>query len=37
LAAKASVAIPAFPAMPGYGLAYSGPTGRPRTHQEFVE
>jgi nucleoside-diphosphate-sugar epimerase len=37
LAARASVSVPSFPAMPGYGLAYSGPTGRPRTHQEFVE
>ena len=22
---------------PAYGLAYSGPTGRPRTQREFIE
>jgi nucleoside-diphosphate-sugar epimerase len=33
--ARASVEVPAFAVRPGYGLAYSGPTGRPRTHEEF--
>lgn len=37
LAARAAVAIPPFPAQPGYGLAFSGPSGRPRTRKEFVE
>jgi nucleoside-diphosphate-sugar epimerase len=37
LAARASVKMPEFTAMPGYGLAYSGPLGRPRTQKEFVE
>ena len=37
LAARASVKMPEFTSMPGYGLAYSGPLGRPRTQKEFVE
>ena len=36
MAARASVEIPEFTERPGYGLAYSGPAGRPRTHEEFV-
>jgi hypothetical protein len=35
--ARASVAVPAFTDVPGFGLAYSGPQSRPRTQQEFVE
>ena len=30
-----SVVVPEFTVRPGYGLAYSGPAGRPRTHEEF--
>ena len=26
-----------FTVQPGYGLAYSGPDGRPRSQEEFVE
>jgi hypothetical protein len=37
LAARDKVALPDFAVRPGWGLAYSGPHGRPRTHQEFVE
>ena len=37
LAARASVVVPEFAVRPGYGLAYSGPAGRPRTHEEFEE
>jgi nucleoside-diphosphate-sugar epimerase len=37
LAAREKVTMPPFAARPGWGLAYSGPHGRPRTHQEFVE
>jgi nucleoside-diphosphate-sugar epimerase len=37
LAARASVRVPEFAVRPGYGLAYSGPFGRPRTHKEFAE
>ena len=37
LAARASVVVPDFAVRPSYGLAYSGPTGRPRTQKEFVE
>jgi hypothetical protein len=36
-AARASVVVPGFAVRPGFGLAYSGPQGRPRTHKEFVE
>jgi nucleoside-diphosphate-sugar epimerase len=36
-AARARVAVPEFRVRPGFGLAYSGPQGRPRTHKEFVE
>jgi hypothetical protein len=37
-AARASVVDRAgFDSAPGYGLAYSGPGGRPRTSPEFVE
>jgi hypothetical protein len=37
LAARASVVVPDFPQRPSWGLAYSGPHGRPRTQKEFVE
>ena len=37
LAARASVVTPPFESPPGYGLAYSGPAGRPRSQPEFVE
>jgi nucleoside-diphosphate-sugar epimerase len=37
LAARAAVAVPAFAVQPRWGLAYSGPDSRPRTHTEFVE
>jgi hypothetical protein len=37
LAARASIRIPTFSEPPAYGLAYSGPLGRPRTQKEFVE
>jgi nucleoside-diphosphate-sugar epimerase len=37
LAARDKVVPPDFAVRPGWGLAYSGPHGRPRTHQEFVE
>jgi nucleoside-diphosphate-sugar epimerase len=36
-AARGSVALPEFAVRPGWGLAYSGPRGRPPTHKEFVE
>lgn len=36
-AARASVVVPAFAQQPGWGLAYSGPAGRPRTQKEFIE
>ncbi len=36
-AARASVTVPTFEVPPGWGLAYSGPQGRPRMHTEFVE
>jgi nucleoside-diphosphate-sugar epimerase len=35
--ARASVVVPEFAVRPGWGLAYSGPKGRPRTHEEFEE
>ena len=35
--ARAVDAAPSFATAPGYGLAYSGPGGRPRTHAEFVD
>lgn len=37
LAARASVITPTFEPPSGYGLAYSGPAGRPRSQPEFVE
>jgi nucleoside-diphosphate-sugar epimerase len=37
LAARKTVAVPDFAVRPGWGLAYSGPHGRPRTHEEFAE
>ena len=37
LAARAAVVVPEFADPPRWGLAYSGPDGRPRTHAEFVE
>ncbi|MEW6269332.1 MAG: NAD-dependent epimerase/dehydratase family protein [Thermodesulfobacteriota bacterium] len=37
LAARASVAVPEFAVRPGWGLAYSGPRGRRRSHEEFAE
>jgi nucleoside-diphosphate-sugar epimerase len=35
LAARRSVVVPDFAVAPRWGLAYSGPDGRPRTHAEF--
>ena len=35
-AARASLPDPQFNAAPGYGLAYSGPGGRPRSNPEFT-
>jgi nucleoside-diphosphate-sugar epimerase len=35
-AARRSVVAPEFEVEPGYGLAYSGPGGRPRTQEEFT-
>ena len=37
LAARAAVVVPEFAVEPRFGLAYSGPAGRPRTHAEFAE
>jgi nucleoside-diphosphate-sugar epimerase len=37
LAARSSVVVPEFAVKPSWGLAYSGPSGRPRTQKEFVE
>ena len=37
IAARASVSVPEFANPPGFGLAYSGPDGRPRLHAEFAE
>lgn len=37
LAARAAVKLPEFAVSPGWGMAYSGPRGRPRTQREFVE
>jgi nucleoside-diphosphate-sugar epimerase len=37
LAARSSVVVPTFAKQPSWGLAYSGPHGRPRTHKEFNE
>jgi nucleoside-diphosphate-sugar epimerase len=37
LSARAGVVVPDFATPPGWGLAYSGPDGRPRMHAEFVE
>ena len=34
---EASVVVPDFATPPGWGLAYSGPAGRPRMHAEFAE
>ena len=36
-AARAAVVVPEFVEPPRWGLAYSGPHGRPRTQKEFVE
>jgi nucleoside-diphosphate-sugar epimerase len=36
-AARALVKVPDFAIRPAYGLSYSGPAGRPRMHEEFVE
>jgi nucleoside-diphosphate-sugar epimerase len=36
-AARRAVTVPHFAVEPQWGLAYSGPQGRPRTHPEFVE
>jgi nucleoside-diphosphate-sugar epimerase len=35
--ARGKVAMPDFAQRPGWGLAYSGPQGRERTHKEFIE
>jgi nucleoside-diphosphate-sugar epimerase len=37
LSARASVEVPSFASPPRWGLAYSGPQSRPRSHEEFVE
>ena len=37
LTARAAVEVPEFAVPPRWGLAYSGPHGRARTHAEFVE
>jgi hypothetical protein len=37
LAARSAVVLPEFEVAPRWGLAYSGPEGRPRTHTEFAE
>jgi nucleoside-diphosphate-sugar epimerase len=36
-AARAAVVVPEFAVPPRWGLAYSGPDGRPRMHAEFAE
>ncbi len=35
LAATSTLPDPGFATLPGYGLAYSGPGGRPRSNAEF--
>jgi nucleoside-diphosphate-sugar epimerase len=37
LAARKAVVVPDFPFQPSYGLAFSGPAGRPRTQKDYVE
>ncbi len=37
LAARSRVVVPDFAVQPAWGLAYSGPHGRPRTNKEFIE
>jgi nucleoside-diphosphate-sugar epimerase len=37
LAARSQVVVPDFAVQPAWGLAYSGPHGRPRTNKEFTE
>jgi nucleoside-diphosphate-sugar epimerase len=37
VAARARVVVPDFVRAPSWGLAYSGPRGRPRSTKEFVE
>ena len=37
LSARASVDVPDFAVPPRWGLAYTGPDGRPRTHAGFAE
>jgi nucleoside-diphosphate-sugar epimerase len=37
LVARAQVVMPEFAVRPAWGMAYSGPRGRPRTNKEFVE
>jgi nucleoside-diphosphate-sugar epimerase len=37
LAARNAVTVPEFEVQPKYGLAFSGPSGRPRTQKEFLE
>lgn len=37
LTARSKVVVPEFPDPPRWGLAYSGPHGRPRTQKAFVE
>jgi nucleoside-diphosphate-sugar epimerase len=37
LDARSKVVVPDFAVKPSWGLAYSGPHGRPRTQKEFVE
>lgn len=36
-AARSTVVVPGFVSPPRWGLAYSGPHGRPRTQKEFIE
>jgi nucleoside-diphosphate-sugar epimerase len=37
LAARSQVVVPDFAVQPAWGLAYSGPHGRPRTNKEFMD
>ena len=37
LVARAQVVMPEFAVRPAWGMAYSGPHGRPRTNKEFVD
>jgi hypothetical protein len=37
LVARSQVIMPEFAVRPAWGMAYSGPHGRPRTNKEFVD